>query len=343
MGNILPLDGTSVAWPRNMNLLHRKRGLFYAILIFCLSTLLSSATAERELSDNGEDVTVLGLGSMGRAFVECLVKSDGTTVHAWNRGVEKRESVRDIANIYETAELAVKASNVTLILIDDWEGMTKLIQNIDQTVWEGKEVVLFSTYTPTDILKLQEDYFSRSANILVGGAVVGVPQTICTPMALVLLSQDIPVLRTIGRVEIFPGNVGFAALVNMALILVITFGIAGQELAHLILQRYGVSEEFLQLYIPLSAEIGPDYTKMLLPMASNAIATKEYEKSYVPVGVFRHVLEMHATFMKDLDIKDDTFLASYLSYLKKVSNSKFGPAAWVEEAIADSDRKIEEL
>jgi 3-hydroxyisobutyrate dehydrogenase-like beta-hydroxyacid dehydrogenase len=318
-----------------MTLFQRKSGWLFTILIICLDTLLNSVTAQSAAEDR-PDVTVLGLGSMGQAFVQCLVK-DGTTVHAWNRGLEKREAVRDIANIYETAELAVKASNITLILIDDWEGMTKLVQDIDRSVWEGKVVVLFSTYTPTDILKLQKEFFTGSTNILVGGAIVGVPQTICSPMALVLLSQDIPALRTIGRIETFAGNVGYAALVNMALILVITFGIAGQELAHLILQQYGVSEEFVQLYIPLSAEFGPNYTKMLLPMASKAISSKNYDNSYVPVGVFRHVLEMHASFMNDLGIKDDTFLSSYLNYLRKVTNTKLGPAAWVEEAVLDVD------
>jgi 3-hydroxyisobutyrate dehydrogenase-like beta-hydroxyacid dehydrogenase len=324
-----------------MALLQRQRGWLFAILILCSLKFLYLITAQS--SEDRQDVTVLGLGSMGHAFVQCFIK-DGTTVHAWNRGLEKREAVRDVANVYETAELAIKGSNITLILIDDWEGMTKLIQDIDQTIWEGKLVVLFSTYTPTDILKLQEDYFLGTSNILVGGAVVGVPQTICSPMALILLSQDIPALHTIGRVENFAGNVGYAALVNMALILVITFGIAGQELAHLILQQYGVSEEFLQVYIPLSAEIAPNYTKMLLPMASKAVASKEYENSYVPVGVFRRVLEMHASFMHELGIKDDTFLSSYLNYLGKVTNTKLGPAAWVEEAVLGlKARKNEEL
>jgi 3-hydroxyisobutyrate dehydrogenase-like beta-hydroxyacid dehydrogenase len=300
---------------------------------FC-GTVLAQLPSQRMNIGSSKDVTILGLGSMGQAFVQCLVKDNNITIHAWNRGIEKREMVRSIANIYETAELAVKASNLTLILIDDWEGMIQLIKDIDRKAWDNKIVVLFSTYTPTDILSLQADYFPDDGNIvLVGGAIVGVPQTICSPKALVLLSEDIPTLHNIGRVEIFTGNVGFAALVNMALILVITFGIAGQELAHLIIQQYGVSEQFLQTYIPLSADIGPDYTRMLLPMVSKAITTKEYEKSYVPVAVFRGVLKMHSTFMNDIGIKDDTFLASYLLYLTKISNTKMGPAAWVEEAI----------
>jgi hypothetical protein len=123
----------------------------------------------------------------------------------------------------------------------------------------------------------------------------------------------------------------------MALILVITFGIAGQELAHLIIQQYGANEQFIQTYAPLSAEIGPDYSKMLLPMVSKAISTKEYGRSYVPAGVFRRVLQMHSAFMDDLGIADDTFLATYLRYLEKVPNDTDGPAAWIEQAVVHGE------
>jgi hypothetical protein len=303
------------------------------------------------------DITILGLGSMGQAFVQCLLKSNNDTttattatmmkVHAWNRGSEKRDIVRDMgATVYDTAEAAIQASNITLILIDDWDGIVQLLtKDINRDVWtENKVVVLFSTYTPTDIIQLQNTYFRRNNNndsstgynnavLLVGGAIVGVPQTVCTPKALILLSTDIPQLRTVGRVEVFSGNVGYAALVNMALILVITFGIAGQELAHLIIKQYGVIDptEFYQAYIPLSAEIGPEYTKMLLPILSHSVVNKEYEKSYVPVGTFQNVLQMHVTFMKEIGIVDDTFVTNYLYYLNQITNRKYGPAAWIEE------------
>jgi NAD binding domain of 6-phosphogluconate dehydrogenase len=339
--------------------------IFVGIYSCCVWTITSAHQSQQQSFTNHvtlndfskyNDITILGLGSMGQAFVKCLLQqknqqndNNNTTtttamnVHGWNRGIEKRDIVRDMgATIYETPDAAIMASNITLILIDDWDGIIQLItKDINRTVFTNKVLVLFSTYTPTDIIKLQTEYFPNDDNtnvVLVGGAIVGVPQTICTPKALLLLSTDIPQLQNVGRIEIFHGNVGYAALVNIALILVITFGIAGQELAHLIIQQYGVmTNDLLQRYISLSSEMGPDYTKMLLPISSNSIITKEYEKSYVPVGVFRNVLQMHLTFMKEIGIADDTFVSSYVQYLNKVSNVKFGPAAWIEEAIVSND------
>ena len=336
-------------------MLHRRNWRHIAIAILCIH-IRAIATIDAQPHDDPtsvlesinayDDITILGLGSMGQAFVQCLLKSDNgnhraLNIHAWNRGAEKRDKVRDMgATVYDTAEAAVAASNITLILIDDWDGVVQLLKkDINRNAWtDDKVVVLFSTYSPTDIIQLQNEYFRNDSSsgknvVIVGGAIVGVPQTVCTPKALILLSTDIPQLRTVGRVEVFQGNVGYAALVNMALILVITFGIAGQELAHLIIQQYGVvnSAEFYKAYIPLSTEIGPEYTKMLLPILSNSVVSKEYEKSYVPVGTFRNVLQMHVTFMKEIGVIDDTFLTSYLYYLNKVTNLKHGPAAWIEE------------
>jgi 3-hydroxyisobutyrate dehydrogenase-like beta-hydroxyacid dehydrogenase len=300
----------------------------------------SVVVEESQLSQQQRSsVTVLGLGNMGTAVLRCLVVQKNVVVHAWNRGVDKREAIRDVAHVYETAEAAVLASNVTLILIDDWEGSVKLIKDMDRNVWKDRTIVLFSTYTPTDIQKLEQDMFQDGTSALVGGAIVGVPQTMCSQKALILTTAHVPVLETLGRTVAFTGDVGLAALANMALILVITFGVAGQELAHLIIQQYGANDQFLQLYIPLSAEIGPDYTKMLLPMVSRSISSKDYARSYVPVRVFRRVLQMHVAFMSDLGIADDTFLATYLRYLEKVPNGAFGPAAWIEQAVVPHDRE----
>ena len=303
------------------------------------------ATSVLDSIHDYNDISILGLGSMGQAFVKCLLQSDGSSdkmikVHAWNRGSEKRDLVRDMgATVYDTAAAAVQASNITLVLIDDWDGVIQLVtKDVNRDVWSNKIVVLFSTYSPNDIIKLETEYFRNNATTgysmtLVGGAIVGVPQTVCSPKALILLSKNLPQIRTVGRVEVFNGNVGYAALVNMALILVITFGIAGQELAHLIIQQYGVtdSDDFFKAYIPLSTDVGPEYTRMLLPILSGSVVSKAYERSYVPVGTFRNVLQMHVTFMKEIGIVDDTFLTQYLHHLNKVTNTKYGPAAWIEE------------
>jgi hypothetical protein len=127
--------------------------------------------------------------------------------------------------------------------------------------------------------------------------------------------------------------VGLAALANMGLIQTITFGLAGHELAHLFFKRYGVSDDFLQTYAGIASQVAPEYTKMLMGLVSRAIQSGTYdENAYVPVSVFRRVLQMQVEFLHhDLAVEDVTFLTGYLWSLKKVSNGKAIPAAWIEQ------------
>ena len=305
-------------------------------------------------------VTVLGLGQMGAAVVRCLsaADSDNVVVHAWNRGVSKRAAVASVAVVHDTAQAAVAASNMTLILIDDWNhGTVQLLRTLEFT--SEQTIVVFSTYTPTDIRTVQQELFPTSTSseraTLVGGAIVGVPQTICSPRTLILTSSGgggtdsvvASVLKDVGRTVLLgSSDVGLAALANMALILVITFGVAGHELALLMVRQYMLSlgdnqeqhlHTFLDVYAPLAAEIGPAYANMLLPVVSQAMRTRQYDRSYVPVGVFRNVLRMHAAFLQQLGVANDTFLAAYLQYLERVPHLASGPAAWTELAVVEKD------
>ena len=330
----------------------------------------TSATEESSTSSSPSSsdapVTVLGLGKMGTAVAQCLARTQ-RTVHAWNRGASKRAALAaavvpsSSVVVHETASAAVAASQTTLILIDDWEGTVELLRQLEiqQT---GHRIVVFSTYTPTDIHRVQQELFptlsdpsnttTSARTQLIGGAIVGVPQTICSPQALILTSgADVSsVLEGVGRTVTFGGSdVGLAALANMALILVITFGVAGQELALLMVRQYMLlrlgdndqqqQKTFLDLYTPLATEIGPAYTSMLLPVVSKAVTSRQYDRSYVPVGVFRKVLRMHASFLHQLGLADDTFLAAYLSYLDRVPNAQHGPAAWTELAVANETQQ----
>jgi 3-hydroxyisobutyrate dehydrogenase-like beta-hydroxyacid dehydrogenase len=335
--------------------------LLSIFLFVCIPWSLAVPVVQASSSDhpnNAQPVTILGIGGMGGAVLQCLQKTN--TVHAWNRGKEKLHSVveqyPETVQVHDRASDAVRASDVTLIIIDDWSGILELIDSVNTmdagAAWHNKTVVLFSTYSPTDIQKLVTASTQQHHHkVVVGGAIVGVPQTICTDQALILTSHAnegasiiTNLLQPLGRVVAFTNDVGLAALANMALILVITFGIAGQELAQFIFRKYGVDEYFNQMFESIAAQVAPLYIKMLLPLVSKAITNREYEDSYVPVAVFRKVIQMHADFIGDLGIANDTFLASYLFYLKKVSEDSYLPAAWVEEASAGEEQfKDDEL
>lgn len=286
-------------------------------------------------------VTVLGLGHMGSAIASCLAET--TVVHAWNRSPRPgMEGV--VQQMHSTAENAVRASNLTMVCIDDWEGTVDLLQRLDSIsdVWtEDRTVVVFSTYTPHDIQQLQARLHIPR---LVGGAVVGVPATICSQQAWILVSDAPPTdhrgaFSTLGKETVLPNSdVGSAALINLSLVLTITFGIAGHELAHLILQAYSTASHshlLVEMYSSLASEIGPKFGALLLPSVSKAMSSQLFSDSYVPAHVLAKLLgKIEAYATQQLGLVDDNFLSAYLVHLGKVTDKEEGPAAWTKYAVS---------
>ena len=300
-----------------------------------------------------EDVSIVGLASMGKALLECLSRRQQQQqqqqhvmqIHAWTPGQEQRQAVQDLPNValYSTFSEAVGASTTCFFFVDDWAESFKLIQSLARKQWEKKTLVLFSSYTPSHIKKL-EQWFCQELGVdvcLVGGALIAVPQTVCSEQALILTTKELPILSGIGKTIPFIGDVGLAALANTGIIQSIIFGMAGHELSTLMFRKYGVNEEFQEAYINFAAEIIPVYMKMLMPEASDAIMSKNYgEYSYISSAAFRRVLEMQLDFMQDLGIAEDIFVKGYLKYLERIPSPRDGPAAWVEQAII-SDKKLQ--
>ena len=77
--------------------------------IVCYLTLLLALGIGAVKAADGQEVSVLGLGVMGKALVQCF-SSKGYSVHAWNRGEAKRKEIRDLnlsgVTVYEDMEEA---------------------------------------------------------------------------------------------------------------------------------------------------------------------------------------------------------------------------------------------
>lgn len=344
-------------------------------IFLCRNTgVLGSATTTHQTGgdtiQNNEapkSVTILGLGGMGMAVVKCIASSSSVQVHAWNRGAAKRQALKEmeLSNVYvhESMADAIQSSNIVMTMIDDWEGTVQMIRESSKTtsedgdIWkisteEGKKtgtrekiLLLFSTYSPKDI----QDFYQKSGNATgstMGGAIVGVPQTICSPKAFILSSGDQSnqevneLLDTLGTHVSFVGDSGLAPLANIALIQTITFGIAGHEMSQLLFQKYpGVNDDFVQKYNSFVTQVVPTYIGMLMPLISKGIP-------YVPAKTFLNVMNLHMKFMIDLGISDDTYLSGYIKYLQRVteetSNDKYGPADWIRHAVVTSTSNMKD-
>jgi len=97
------------------------------------------------------EASVIGLGAMGSALARALVGS-GRRITVWNRTTEKASSlVSDGAVLASSVALAVAASPVVIICVDNYE-VTRTILGVDEVAagLSGKLLVQLSTGSPQE-------------------------------------------------------------------------------------------------------------------------------------------------------------------------------------------------
>lgn len=314
----------------------------HLFLLFLLS--VSLCWAEEEMTN----ITVLGLGGMGRAVAECFASKGYYHVHAWNRGEENRDKVRGVENItvHDDLKSAVDASAlIAMVVVADrnLQAATSIIESTPKDSWKNKTLIQYTTHEPTSILK-QEKLMESLGARLVGGQIVAVPHLVCSNAGSYLVSttdddlleETLPVLEALGPVKSYPGNVGYAALAYLGLIQTLQFGLAGHELSLLLMKRYGCPRELVEQYLELIQTNVPIYFKRFSGLATKAVLDSDYEslaKTFLPSPAYLEILEMQAYFCEQMGVVlEDTYLDQYLKVFRRLpDDGSVGPTAVVEQ------------
>lgn len=160
------------------------------------------------------DVTVLGMGAMGRALASALVAA-GRTVTVWNRTPGRSVSGATVAS---TAGEAVAASPLVVVCVVDYAAVRLILSPADVA---GRTVVNLTNGTPRQ---------AREASLAFGpsyvdGGIMAVPPMIGRPGSLVLYSGSAeafesaqPALETFGEARFLGTDPGRAALYDLALL-----------------------------------------------------------------------------------------------------------------------------
>ncbi len=170
------------------------------------------------------DVSVIGLGAMGSALVRALL-SDGHRVTVWNRTSAKAEAlVKEGAVLAPSAALAVGASPIVLICVEDYK-VTRAILEAEEVApfLSGRVLVELSTGTPQDARDAEAWARKRGLEYL-DGAIMASPSQIARPDTSIFASgaetafeRSKPVLKTLAGNLIYLGeSVGAASTWDLA-------------------------------------------------------------------------------------------------------------------------------
>ncbi|MEL7977036.1 NAD(P)-binding domain-containing protein [Isoptericola sp. F-RaC21] len=167
------------------------------------------------------DVTLIGLGLMGRALAGALIKA-GRQVTVWNRTAAKADSL--LAQGALTADLvgtAVGASPVTIACVSDYESLQQAFAPVAGEL-DGRLLVNLTSGDSAQAREMARWAERRAAHYL-DGAIMAVPPAIGTDEAVILLSgsntaftTNRPTLDALGTATYLGEDHGLSALYDVA-------------------------------------------------------------------------------------------------------------------------------
>lgn len=129
-------------------------------------------------------VTVIGLGSMGRALAAAYLKA-GYPTTVWNRSAGKGDDLVAAGAIRAaTLKEAITASSLVIICVFDYQTVMGLLDSVGDSL-EGKVLVNLTTGTPDEAREAARWSEARGADYLDGVIMAG-PASIGRPEAMIL-------------------------------------------------------------------------------------------------------------------------------------------------------------
>ena len=262
---------------------------------------------------NKKNISVIGLGSMGFALAETLLKAD-FNISVWNRTSSKAQKLENKgANICSTPNEAFKNSQYIVASLSNYEAWNNIIDSnqIDMDL-SGKTIIQLTTGSIEEVGALN-DWVKKHNGDLLEGIISCFPSQIGTQESLILLAgsdnsinncKDIisilsPEYKNLGSNLIAP-TVLSRAFLSGAL-----GGLIGMMNGAVLCQKADISlDDFKEIYMDRSSIIEQESKRII-----DAIATEDTENTEASVSAWGHGQEALLAISKTLDLNIDFQLA----------------------------------
>ncbi|MFF3243002.1 NAD(P)-dependent oxidoreductase [Streptomyces sp. NPDC002870] len=251
-------------------------------------------------------VTVIGLGAMGQALAGALLDA-GHLITVWNRSQGKGdELVARGAVRAATAEEAVRASELTLVCVVDYDASHAILAPLADAL-TGRVLVNLTSDTPERSREAAAWAQSHGISYLDGAVMVPTP-LIGSPDALLFYSgvqgafeRHESTLKALGGKAAFVGtDPGLAALYDLSLLDFFYGSISGLVHAYALATAYGVKAADIAPYLNTIVQILPPIAEYT---AANIDAGK-YPGAQANLGMMAAGVEhiLHAARTRGLDV-----------------------------------------
>ena len=262
---------------------------------------------------NVKNISVIGLGSMGFALAETLLKTN-FNISVWNRTLSKAQKLKNKgANICSNPNEAFKNSQFIIASLSNYEAWNNIIDSnqIDMDL-SGKTIIQLTTGSIEEVTALN-DWVKKYNGDLLEGIISCFPSQIGTKESLILLAgsdnsinncKDIisilsPQYKNLGSNLIAP-TVLSRAFLSGAL-----GGLIGMMNGAVLCQKADISlDDFKEIYMDRSSIIEQESKRII-----DAIATEDTENTEASVSAWGHGQEALLAISKTLDSNLDFQLA----------------------------------
>ncbi|KAF5708437.1 oxidoreductase [Fusarium mundagurra] len=141
-----------------------------------------------------QSLTLLGLGNMGSALVQALLKASNK-VTIWNRTRDRpqvRAAVEAGAILEADVQGAISRNNTIIICLLDYPSINTSLADIQTPALEGKTIVNLTNGTPKQAREMADWATSHSVKHYFDGAVMAAPQMIGGPQSFFVVSGESP-------------------------------------------------------------------------------------------------------------------------------------------------------
>ncbi|MBL1073639.1 NAD(P)-dependent oxidoreductase [Nocardia sp. 2] len=238
-------------------------------------------------------VTVLGLGSMGRALAEALLAA-GYPTTVWNRSAERAAPLVAAGAAQQLAIAdAVAASPVIISVLTTFEATRTALADTG-TALRGRTLITLNSGNPTDAREFADWAAARGARFL-AGAIKNVPAAVGDPGTLLyfggeraLFEESTPLLRVFGGDLVHLGpEPDLAALYESAVGTTLLPTLLGFLEGAAVLAARGLPASSM---VPYSAK-WLEMIASLLPVLAEEIDNRDYTRLGSSVALFHGAID----------------------------------------------------
>ena len=219
------------------------------------------------------DIGIIGIGLMGRAFVERYV-AQGFTVRVYNRSPDNISDLdKDSVTVCDSVDELISQSDTIILMASNAEAINDVLrldqQGDKQIELQGKTIVQMATISPSQSKAVDESVSKREGHYIEAPVLGSIPEAKAGTLIIMgggskaVFEDALPALQVLGTAPKYVGETGSAAALKLAMNQLIASLTAGFSLSLGYAIKNGVDTDLFMDTVRESSLYAKTYDKKL--------------------------------------------------------------------------------